>query len=91
MNATKKSKFKQLTKFKNVGTNKSREAGERNKVWHTAELAAALYQTGQLEEGEGERDGEVQQRTPSTSSQNLEEEVAEAVLYSAPITKRTND
>ena len=66
MNAHKKSKFKQLTGFMSTGSNKSRDAGERNKVWHTAELAAALYQNGQLEEAESESD---LQLTPSTNSQ----------------------
>lgn len=44
MNARKKSKLKSLGSFMSGSGNKSREAGERNKAWHTAELAATLYQ-----------------------------------------------
>lgn len=43
MNARKKTKLQSLGSFMSGG-NKAREAGERNKAWHTAELAAMLYQ-----------------------------------------------
>ena len=67
MNSHKKSKFKQLTGFMNSGnSNKSRDAGERNKAWHMAELAAALYLNDQFDDGEDDADSQL---TPSTSSQ----------------------
>ena len=45
MNAKKKSKMRSLSNFMSTSSNKSRDAGERNKAWHTAELAATLYST----------------------------------------------
>lgn len=95
MNATKKSKLRSLTDLMNSGTNKSREAGERNKIWHTAELAAALYQTSHLEDGEAEEDVQL---TPSASNQvRLEDdnyradEAPEMQQSSGRLTKRATD
>lgn len=65
MYAHKKSKLTKLTGFMTMG-NKSRDAIERNKAWHMAELAAALYQSGQLGEGDTESDVQL---TPTISSQ----------------------
>ena len=67
MNAHRKSKFKQLTRAMSAGGNKSRDAGERNRAWHTAELAAALYQDDLTEEGVGDEDEA--QLAPSMSTQ----------------------
>ena len=57
MNAHKKSKLKQFSDAMTAPLNKSREVGERNKVWHTAQLADALYQNSvpEVEEVEEER------------------------------------
>ena len=43
MTTNKRSKLKQLSSFMHAGSNKSKDAAERNKAWHTAELAAGLY------------------------------------------------
>ena len=42
-NAKKKSKMRSFSSLMSTSSNKSRDAGERNKAWHTAELAATLY------------------------------------------------
>lgn len=44
MNAHKKSKFRRVSDAMTSPLNKSREVGERNKIWHTAQLADTLYQ-----------------------------------------------
>lgn len=59
MNAHKRSKFRKLSDAMTAPLNKSREVGERNKIWHTAQLADALYQTGQPEYDEGEEEGQL--------------------------------
>ena len=71
MFAHKKSKFKQFSDFMTTGK-KSRDAAERNRTWHTAELAAILYQNSdEVEEVEEEEDET--QLTPSITSQNKKE------------------
>lgn len=50
MNAHKKSKFRRVSDAMTAPLNKSREVGERNKIWHTAQLADALYQSTLPEE-----------------------------------------
>jgi hypothetical protein len=69
MNARKKSKLRSLSGMMNTGSGQSREAAERNRAWHTAELAAALYQ---LEDGAEDIDSDMQ-LTPSISSAQQEE------------------
>jgi hypothetical protein len=76
MISRRKSKMRQFSDLMNVG-NKSRDVGERNKIWHTAELAAALYQSMP-------DDDETSELQPSISSQQKEdlydEDEAESVL-----------
>lgn len=67
MYAHKKSKFKQFSDFMTTGK-KSRDAAERNRTWHTAELAAILYQNS--EEVEEEEEDDETPLTPSVNSQN---------------------
>jgi len=55
MNATKKSKMKQFSDFMSWSSS-SKEADTRNRVWHTAELAAALYDGSN--EPDSDSDGE---------------------------------
>jgi hypothetical protein len=69
MNARKKSKLRSLTGMMSTGSGQSREAAERNRAWHTAELAAALYQ---LEDGAEDVDSDLQ-LTPSISSAQQED------------------
>lgn len=77
MNSQTKSKFKAFTGFMSVGpmTNRSRDVSDRNKVWHTAELAAALYQDAHFEDGEGEEE----QLTPTSRAdgQSLNDGISE--------------
>jgi hypothetical protein len=76
MISRRKSKMRQFSDLMNVG-NKSRDVGERNKIWHTAELAAALYQSMP-------DDDETSELQPSISSQHKEdlydEDEAESVV-----------
>ena len=81
INAHKKSKLKQLASIRGVGANKSREVERRNKIWHLAELAAALYQSGQLGDDESELGSQL---TPSISSQyNEDDDEQNDELYGA--------
>ena len=67
MNATKKSKRKQLSDFMSRAS-ASKQVDRRNRVWHTAELAASLH----FEDVEGGGDGEESQLTLSTSERRRE-------------------
>ncbi len=73
MDARRKSKLRQLTGLMSVGSNKSRDAGERNKCWHIASLARALYQ----EDGLGDDDESELVLTPKASSQYQAEDTEE--------------
>ena len=94
MNARKKSKMQVLTKIMSGSSNKTKDVRERNKAWHTAELAAALYQSGQLGESESESD---LRHTPSISSQyngdgyDHDDETTSAQPSSSRITKTMSD
>ena len=69
----------------NPAAKKSREATKRNRIWHTAELAAALYQNNQSEDGESD-DGS--QLTPSMSRQDTQEDTEESIPDIQPTTSR---
>ena len=45
VNAHKKSKFRRVSDAMSSSSNKSKEVGERNRIWHTAQLADSLYHT----------------------------------------------
>jgi hypothetical protein len=92
-NARRKSTLTKIADFKGIGPRKTKDVGERNKAWHTAELAAALYLSGQLEEGESDT---FSQLAPSTSSHTWQEKDQDEVYQhpqasSSRLTKRITD
>ena len=89
MNAHRRSTLRKLADFKGIGHHKTKEIIERNRAWHTAELAATLYLNGQLEDGES--------IAPSMSSLQKRESRDEDDIAATPeasssrITKRMTD
>jgi ankyrin repeat protein len=93
MNARRKSTLSKISEFKGIGPRKTRDVGERNRAWHTAELAAALYLAGQLEDSESDR---LSQLAPSMNSLNRRESREQEVTTptqasSSRVTKRPSD
>ncbi|KAK3717246.1 hypothetical protein LTR37_005955 [Vermiconidia calcicola] len=80
MHSHKKSKMKQLTGFMSRGSNKSRDAGARNKAWHTAELAA-LYDP--VDDGDSQ-DNSVPSPDIGAPQNEGEEDRYDFVLYEQP-------
>lgn len=71
MNATKKSRLKQFTDFMS-SSSAGKQVEKRNKVWHTAELAAALHYEEPVEDGANEGSSKL---TVSTGNQRNDEDV----------------
>ena len=93
VNAHRRSTLRKLADFKGIGHHKTKEIIERNRAWHTAELAATLYLNGQLEDGESDS---LSQLAPSTSSLSKRESRDEDVAVtpqasSSRLTKRMTD
>lgn len=86
MHARRKSTLTKISQFKGIGPRKTRDVSERNKAWHTAELAAALYLAGQLEDDESDS---LSQLAPSTHSRNQRESRYDEDLVTASSSRPT--